>query len=73
MTYEERSRRQQVIGIVNMVYDICEKYGEQPTSAGIVIAVIQWMDDGITPSELLVRAAKMEKELIDKDEAERIS
>lgn len=51
MTYEERCRRQQVVGIVNMVYDICERYGEQPTTWGLITAISNWMECEITPQE----------------------
>ena len=49
MTYEERCRRQQVIGIVNMVYDIFEP--ELPTTEAILGAIIMWFECEQTPSK----------------------
>lgn len=53
MTLEERSRRQQIIGVVNMVYDICDKHNIQPTPEGLSTAIYNWMRDEIAPKEVL--------------------
>lgn len=51
MNQSERARRQQVLGIVSMVYDVCEKIETPINAEYIYYAVKEWLDKGYSPNK----------------------
>ena len=50
MNKTERMRKQQILGIVSMVYDIYEAQGRTPTSTEFFVALNHWQYFGKTPT-----------------------
>lgn len=50
MNASERARRQQVIGVVNMVFDVIEGMDLVPDEDDFYAAITDWLRHGTTPS-----------------------